>query len=320
VAPYLPPDRPKPKGGRPRLPDRAALAGIVFVLRHGLRWRDLPRELGYGSGVTCWRRLRAWQALGVWEAVHHTVLNWLGLLDAIRWERASLDSTSVRAKRGGEATGPSPTDRGKRGSKYHLVVDQRGARWRPGSRRPTSTTPGSWSPSSMRSRRSGGRSANRGGPAAGRRSSTGTKARTTPSSGGRRGAGASPRGSPGAASRRVSAWADTDGSWREPNHSTPFAPGSTDAPAGAIIGLSGLLHLVEAVGRVRVAQAARPGGGPTPCPAPPSSPCPPARGGSGGELLGGPAAGPAPAAAGAAESPAGAAAAAARRGRRGGRP
>jgi transposase len=126
IAPYLPPERPKPKGGRPRLPDRAVLAGIVFVLRHGLRWKDLPRELGYGSGVTCWRRLRAWQALGVWEAVHHTVLNWLGLLDAIRWERASLDSASVRAKRGGEATGPNPTDRGKRGSKYHLIVDDQG--------------------------------------------------------------------------------------------------------------------------------------------------------------------------------------------------
>jgi transposase len=62
----------------------------------------------------------------LWEAVHHTVLNWLGLLDAIRWERASLESTGVRAKRGGEDTGPNPTDRGKPGSKYHLVVDQQG--------------------------------------------------------------------------------------------------------------------------------------------------------------------------------------------------
>lgn len=108
------------------MPDRAALGGIVFVLRHGLRWRDLPVELGCGSGVTCWRRLRRWQALGVWSAVHHTLLNWLGLLDAIGWERASLDSTSVRAKRGGEDTGPNPTDRGKAGSKYHLVVDLQG--------------------------------------------------------------------------------------------------------------------------------------------------------------------------------------------------
>jgi len=65
-------------------------------------------------------------AAGVWAAVHRTLLNWLGLLDAIVWERASVDSTSVRAKRGGEATGPNPTDRGKAGSKYHLLVDGHG--------------------------------------------------------------------------------------------------------------------------------------------------------------------------------------------------
>jgi transposase len=108
------------------VPDRAALGGIVYVLRRGLRWRDVPAHLGCGSGVPCWRRLRQWQALGVWEAVHHTLLNWLGLLDAIRWERASLDSASVRAKRGGEATGPNPTDRGKAGTKYHVLVDDQG--------------------------------------------------------------------------------------------------------------------------------------------------------------------------------------------------
>jgi transposase len=72
IEPYLPPERPSP-GGRPRVPDRAALGGIIYVLRHGLRWRDLPRALGYGSGATCWRRLRRWQELGVWEAVHHTL-------------------------------------------------------------------------------------------------------------------------------------------------------------------------------------------------------------------------------------------------------
>lgn len=124
VEPLLP--RPRGRGGRPRVSDRAALGGIVYILRHGLRWRDLPPQLGYGSGVTCWRRLRWWQELGVWAAVHRTILNWLGLLDAIAWERASLDSTSVRAKRGGEATGPNPTDRGKAGSKYHVLVDQQG--------------------------------------------------------------------------------------------------------------------------------------------------------------------------------------------------
>ena len=124
IEPCLPPER--RWGGHPRVPDRAALTGIVYVLRHGLRWRDLPPQLGCGSGVTCWRRLRRWQALGVWAAVHRTLLNGLGLRDALRWKRASLDSASVRAKRGGEATGPSPTDRGKRGRTYPVVVDQQG--------------------------------------------------------------------------------------------------------------------------------------------------------------------------------------------------
>jgi hypothetical protein len=95
-------------------------------LRHGLRWGDLPQELGYGSGVTCWRRLRDWQALGIWAMLHQVVLNWLGDVDAIDWSRASIDSISVRAKRGGEHTGPNPTDRGKAGSKYHFLVDRHG--------------------------------------------------------------------------------------------------------------------------------------------------------------------------------------------------
>ena|SRR5215213_9549467 len=99
VGPLLPPERPKPRGGRPRVSDRAALAGIVYVARQSCRWRDVPREVG-ASGVSCWRRLREWQELGVWERAHRTLLQWLGDLDAIDLERASIDSTSVRAKKG----------------------------------------------------------------------------------------------------------------------------------------------------------------------------------------------------------------------------
>jgi transposase len=117
IEPLLPRERPKLKGGRPRVPDRATLGGIIFVLRTGTRWRFLPTELGYGSGSTCWRRLRDWQAAGVWERLHATVLNWLGDEGAIDWSRASIDSLSPRAKRGGDDTGPNPVDRGKRGSK-----------------------------------------------------------------------------------------------------------------------------------------------------------------------------------------------------------
>jgi transposase len=126
IEPLLPKEPPKPKGGRPRVPDRAALGGIIFVLRTGTPWRLLPQELGCGSGSTCWRRVRDWQKAGVWERLHATLLNWLGDGGQIDWSRASVDSISVSAKRRGADTGPNPVDRGKRGSKYHLVVDRSG--------------------------------------------------------------------------------------------------------------------------------------------------------------------------------------------------
>ena len=64
IAPHLPPHPPSPKGGRPRVDDRAALTGILFVLREGLRWQSLPTEMGCGSGSTCWRRFEEWTAPG----------------------------------------------------------------------------------------------------------------------------------------------------------------------------------------------------------------------------------------------------------------
>jgi transposase len=100
IEPLLPPEPPKPGGGRPRVPDRAALAGIIFVLKSGIPWEMLPKEMGCGSGSTCWRRLRDWQEAGLWEELHRTLLNRLGEADRIEWERASLDSASVPAKRG----------------------------------------------------------------------------------------------------------------------------------------------------------------------------------------------------------------------------
>ena len=108
VAPLLPPEPPKPKGGRPRVPDRAALTGIIFVLRSGIPWEMLPQEMGCGSGVTCWRRLRDWQEAGVWDRLHQTLLDRLGEAGTIDWERASLDSASVPAKRGAKRSDRTP--------------------------------------------------------------------------------------------------------------------------------------------------------------------------------------------------------------------
>ena len=80
--------------------DRAALSGIIFVLKSGIPWEMLPKEMGCGSGVTCWRRLREWQEAGVWERLHRVLLDRLGEADQIEWERACLDSASIPAKRG----------------------------------------------------------------------------------------------------------------------------------------------------------------------------------------------------------------------------
>jgi transposase len=108
VEPLLPPEPPKPQGGRPRIPDRAALTGIIFVLKSGIPWEMLPQEMGCGSGMTCWRRLRDWQAAGVWQQLHRVLLDRFGAADQIDWERACLDSASVPAKTGDPPPAPIP--------------------------------------------------------------------------------------------------------------------------------------------------------------------------------------------------------------------
>lgn len=100
VEPLLPDESPKPKGGRPRIDDRAALTGILFVLKSGIPWEMLPQEMGCGSGMTCWRRLKEWNEAGMWEELHHELLDRLGKADEIDWQRASLDSASVPAPGG----------------------------------------------------------------------------------------------------------------------------------------------------------------------------------------------------------------------------
>jgi transposase len=111
VEPFLPIPSRRPHGGRPRVSDRACLTGIVFVLRSGIPWQMLPQELGCGSGMTCWRRLRDWQRAGVWDLIHFALLDWLARGDQIDWSRAVVDSCSIRAAYGGDQTGPNPTDR-----------------------------------------------------------------------------------------------------------------------------------------------------------------------------------------------------------------
>lgn len=121
----LPEHTPSEWGGRPRTPDRAALTGIVFVLRTGVPWKYMPLELGC-TGMTCWNRLREWQRARVFDQVLEVLLVRLHRAGKLDWSRAVIDSSQVPAKRGGAKTGPNPTDRGKSGSKHHLITDGRG--------------------------------------------------------------------------------------------------------------------------------------------------------------------------------------------------
>jgi transposase len=125
----LPP--PKPRRfrypGRKPLDDRKALTGILLVLKTGTTWEGLPAEMG--CGMTCWRRLHAWQEQGVWFKLHQVLLQHLDDAGKIDWGRAAIDSTFARAFGGVEGSGPSPTDRGRPGVKQHVLVDAGGAPW-----------------------------------------------------------------------------------------------------------------------------------------------------------------------------------------------
>jgi len=128
IRPLLPPAKPRRSRhpGRKPIDDRKALTGILFVLKTGIPWEDLPVEMGCGCGMTCWRRLHAWQQHGVWFKLHQVLLERLDDAGLIDWSRAAVDSTFARAFGGVQGSGKNPTDRAKAGVKQHLLVDGNG--------------------------------------------------------------------------------------------------------------------------------------------------------------------------------------------------
>jgi transposase len=106
IEPLLPVFTPSARGGRPRLSDEQALNGIVFVLRTGIPWEELPQELGFGSGMTCWRRLRDWQAAQVWHDLHLLLLDELRSAGKLDFSRVSMDGASVASPRGARTRAP----------------------------------------------------------------------------------------------------------------------------------------------------------------------------------------------------------------------
>src|SRR5580692_1064973 len=127
LEPLLPPDEaPGEQGGRPRVLNKTAMRGIFFVLLTGIRWEYLPREIGC-CGMTCWRRLKAWQELEIWDQLHRLLLAALRKAGKLDLSLAVVDSTSSRAVGGGESTGPKP-DRPQK--TRHQTASAGGPQWR----------------------------------------------------------------------------------------------------------------------------------------------------------------------------------------------
>ena len=140
VEPLLPPHPPRPKGGRRPVDDRACFAGILFVLKTGIGWEDLPAEMGCGSGMTCWRRLRDWHKAGVFQRLHEALLARLRAAGCVDWSHAVADSSSVRAVFGGRRPAPIPRTGRRTAASTTSSRTPAASRWRRRSPAPTATT------------------------------------------------------------------------------------------------------------------------------------------------------------------------------------
>ena len=142
IEPLLPPPKPRrfKYPGRKPLDRRKALTGILFVLKTGIPWEDLPQEMGCGCGMSCWRYLDAWQKAGVWDKVHKVLLDRLRAEEEIDLSAAVVDSSHVRAVGGAKVRVPALWIEGRRGRNTTSSRMRKAFRWPFGSRAATATT------------------------------------------------------------------------------------------------------------------------------------------------------------------------------------
>lgn len=124
VAPLVPAAPSHARGGRPRMPDRPAFEAIVYVLRTGIQWNAVPRTMGASSTVH--DRFQEWVRAGFFHALWQAGLTEYDELRGVEWTWQAVDGVMTKAPFGGTATGPNPTDRGKRGTKRSMLVDGAG--------------------------------------------------------------------------------------------------------------------------------------------------------------------------------------------------
>ncbi|CAL9279093.1 hypothetical protein SUDANB91_00097 [Streptomyces sp. SudanB91_2054] len=193
------------------LPDRDVLCGILYVLHTGIQWEYLPKDLGFGSGMSCWRRLRDWNEAGVWQRLHEILLAELNAAARLDWSRCVVDSSHVRALKGGSTRAPIAGLPGT--SRFQASLDHRRtrhpARGAADRRQPQRRYP---APAPARRDPAGPRPGRPPPPQAGPCSPTG--ATTTTSTEARSAPAASCPRSPAAAPCTAPDWPPTAGSWR----------------------------------------------------------------------------------------------------------
>jgi putative transposase len=126
IAPVLGPEKAPGTPGRPATSARLIFDALVYVLRTGCQWQALPRQ-EYAPGSTVHGRFRQWVKVGVFERAWKVLLEYYDQVVGIDWKWQALDGVITKAPLGGEATGPSPVDRAKKGTKRSVLTDRRGA-------------------------------------------------------------------------------------------------------------------------------------------------------------------------------------------------